>query len=61
MTHKTINQIIQMKNLKQVTFLLLFSGVLAVSAQDVKESVNNFPKTLVLEGATLQHNYQLIF
>jgi hypothetical protein len=49
-----------MKNLKYVAFLLLFSSILVVSAQDVKESVNNFPKTLVLEGAALQHNYQLI-
>lgn len=49
-----------MKNLKQVIFLLLFSGVLSVSAQNIKESANNFPKTLVLEGAALGHNYQLI-
>ncbi|MBC7846025.1 MAG: alginate lyase family protein [Flavobacterium sp.] len=49
-----------MKNLKHVTFLLLFSGVLAVSAQDVKKCANNLPKTIVLEGAVLQHNYQRI-
>ena len=49
-----------MKNLKYVAFLLLFSSILMVTAQDVKESVNNFPKTLVLEGTALQHNYQLI-
>lgn len=49
-----------MKNLKQVTILLLFSSMLVVSAQEVKETARNFPKTLVLEGATLQHNYQLI-
>lgn len=49
-----------MKKLKQVTFLLLFSSVLNVSAQEVKKSANDFPKTIVLEGAVLQHNYQLI-
>ncbi|TDD98531.1 alginate lyase family protein [Flavobacterium cellulosilyticum] len=49
-----------MKNLKQVTFLLFFSSVLGVSAQNVKESASNFPKTIVLEGAVLQRNRQLI-
>jgi hypothetical protein len=49
-----------MKNIKYVAFFLLFSSILVVSAQDVKKYVNNFPKTLVLEGAALQHNYQLI-
>lgn len=49
-----------MKNLKQITFLLFFSSVLGISAQDIKESGNNFPKTIVLEGAVLKNNYQLI-
>ncbi len=49
-----------MKNLKNLTFLLIFSSVFGVSAQDIKESANNFPKTIVLEGKVLQHNYQQI-
>lgn len=49
-----------MKNLKQVTFIVLFSSVFVVSAQDAKKATNNFPKTIVMEGAVLQHNFQLI-
>lgn len=49
-----------MKNLKQVTFIVLFSSVFIVSAQDAKKSTNNFPKTIVMEGAVLRHNSQLL-
>jgi hypothetical protein len=51
-----------MKKPKQLTFFLLFSCILGVSAQNLNKSANNFvkPETLVLEGAALQHNAQLI-
>jgi len=49
-----------MKIIKQVTFILLFSSAYVVSAQEVRLSVNNFPKTIVLEGEVLQHNSELI-
>ncbi|MGQ7947360.1 alginate lyase family protein [Flavobacterium sp. WC2509] len=46
-----------MKNIKYIAFLLLFSSV---SAQTIKETSNDFPKTIVLEGAVLQKNSQLL-
>ena len=49
-----------MKIIKYASFLLLFFPFLCVSAQDQKETVSNYPKTLVLEGAVLQKNYDLI-
>ena len=49
-----------MKIIKYASFLLLFFFFLCVSAQDQKETVSNYPKTLVLEGAVLQKNYDLI-
>lgn len=49
-----------MKTIKYASFLLLFFFFLCVSAQDQKETVSKYPKTLVLEGAILQKNYDLI-
>ena len=49
-----------MKTIKYATFILLFFFLLCVSAQDKKETVSNYPKTLVLEGSILQKNYALI-
>ena len=49
-----------MKITKYAFCLVFFSPFLSVFAQDLKESSNNLPKTLVLEGSTLERNYQLI-
>lgn len=49
-----------MKNIKYAAFLLFFINVYGVSAQIIKETSNDFPKTIVLEGAILKNNRQLI-
>lgn len=49
-----------MKILKYALFLFCITPFLRVSAQEIKESASNFPKTLVLEGAILERNCQLI-
>ena len=49
-----------MKTIKYATFLLFFFSFLCVSAQGRKETESDYPKTLVLEGAILQKNYDLI-
>lgn len=45
---------------KHIICLLFFYSFMGISAQGRKEKENNYPKTLVLEGAILQKNYALI-
>jgi len=49
-----------MKILKFTVLLLCFNSFLCLSAQNLKDPIINFPKTLVLEGTVLQRNRQLI-
>ena len=48
------------KKNKYVALVLTVFSISGVLAQDLKDVQSNFPKTLVLEGAVLEHNYQLI-
>lgn len=48
------------KLIKHLSFLIVFSFINCVSAQNNKEQVSNFPKTLAIDGQALQNNYNLI-
>ena len=48
------------KPIKYISLLFVLSVVSCVSAQIKTEIVNNFPKTLAIDGKDLQKNYDLI-
>ena len=48
------------KTVTYISFLFIFSSITAVFAQSSNKTVHNFPRTLVLDGAILQKNFELI-